>query len=98
MRAFFSFSSASVRANVDLGHAAGQLGQPLLQLFAVIIAGGDVDLAANLAMRPEWLRFRTTFDDRRIVAVDANQLGRAQVGKLDLVQLDPQVFMIAARR
>ena len=36
------------RADVDLGHAAGELGEPLLELFAVVVAGGVLDLAADL--------------------------------------------------
>ena len=37
------------RADVDLGHAAGQLGQPLLQLLAVVVAVGRLDLACGSA-------------------------------------------------
>jgi hypothetical protein len=40
-------------ADVDDGHAAGQLGQALLELLAVVVAGGGLlDLGADLAMRP----------------------------------------------
>ena len=34
-------------ADVDLGHAAGELGQPLFQLLAVVVALGVGDLAAD---------------------------------------------------
>ena len=34
-------------ADVDLGHAAGQLGQPLFELLAVVVALGVGDLAAD---------------------------------------------------
>ncbi len=37
---------------VDLGHAAGQLGQPLLQLFAIVFAVSPLDFAANLLRTP----------------------------------------------
>ncbi len=33
------------RADVDLGDAAGELGQTLLQLLAVVVAGRRLDLA-----------------------------------------------------
>ena len=36
------------RAHADDGHAAGQLGQPLLQLLPVIVAGAAVDLDPDL--------------------------------------------------
>ena len=36
------------RPDPDDGHAAGELGQPLLQLFAIIVARRLVDLAADL--------------------------------------------------
>jgi hypothetical protein len=39
-------------ADVDLGHAAGQLGQPLFELLAVVVAGGVLDLARIWSMRP----------------------------------------------
>jgi hypothetical protein len=34
------------RADVDLGDAAGELGQALLELLAVVVAGGGLDLAS----------------------------------------------------
>ena len=47
-RAFFSFISLSVAAaDVDLGDAAGQLGEPLFELLVVVVARGVVDLAAD---------------------------------------------------
>ena len=36
------------RADADLGHAAGQLGQPLLELLLVVVAGGRLDFLADL--------------------------------------------------
>ena len=35
-------------ADADDGHAAGQLGQPLLQLLAVVVAGRGLGLGADL--------------------------------------------------
>jgi hypothetical protein len=35
-------------ADLDDGHAASQLGQTFLQLFAVVVAGGDFDLRLDL--------------------------------------------------
>jgi hypothetical protein len=39
-------------ADVDDGHAAGQLGEALLELLAVVVAGGLLDLLADLLARP----------------------------------------------
>jgi len=60
----------------DHGHAAYQLGQPLLQLLAVVVAGGLVDLAANFfhaTLDISGLAF--AFDDGRVVFVDGDFLG-----------------------
>ena len=38
----------SGRADLDHRHAAGQLGQPLLQLLAVVVGGGVLDLSLDL--------------------------------------------------
>src|SRR5262249_5250592 len=35
-------------ADMDHGHAAGELGEALLELLAVVVAGGFLDLAADL--------------------------------------------------
>ena len=37
------------RADLDDGHAAGQLGQALLELLAVVVRGGLLDLGLDLA-------------------------------------------------
>ena len=58
-------------ADVDLGHAAGQLGQPLLQLLAVVVAVGRFDLAADLLGAAVDGRLRAgAADDRRVVGRD----------------------------
>src|SRR5262249_50614872 len=38
----------SSRADLDHRHAAGQLRQPLLQFLAIVVAGGLIDLGAQL--------------------------------------------------
>ncbi len=49
MRSFFSFISTLGRsADFDDRHAAGQLGQPLLQLLSVEIGGGLFHLGLDL--------------------------------------------------
>jgi hypothetical protein len=39
-------------ADVDLGDAAGELGEALLELLAVVVAGGVLDLRRICSMRP----------------------------------------------
>ncbi len=80
-------------AHLDHRHATDQLRQPLLQLLAVVVAGGLVDLAADF-LHPAFdlgvLAF--ALDDGGVVLVDGDLLGLAEVGNLDVLQLDAQVF------
>ncbi len=58
-------------ADVDLRHAAGQLGQPLLQLLAIVVAVGVLDLAANLlGPAVDRVLLAGAADDRRVVGRD----------------------------
>src|SRR5207249_7051025 len=63
-------------ANFDYSHATDQFRQPLLQLLAVVVAGGLIDLAANF-LHPAFdvgvLAF--TFDDGGVVLVNGDLLG-----------------------
>src|SRR6185369_8515349 len=80
-------------SDFDHSHAADQLRQPLLQLLAVVVAGGLVDLAADFlhpAFDVRVLAF--AFDDRGVVFVHRDLLGLAEVANLDVLQLDAQVF------
>ena len=80
-------------ADVDLRHAAGELRQALLELLAVVVAGGDVDLAADLLDAAlDGLGLAGAFDDRGVVVVDRDLLGLAELVDLDLVELDAQVL------
>ena len=68
-------------ADVDLGHAAGELGQPLFELLAIVVAGGVVDLAADLVDAAlDVGALAGAFDDRGVVLVDDDLLGAAEVG------------------
>ena len=80
-------------ADFDHRHAADQLRQPLLQLLAVVVAGGLVDLAANF-LHPAFDLgvLALAFDDGRVVLVDGDLLGLAEVGHLHVLQLDSEVF------
>ena len=69
-------------ADVDLGHAAGELRQPLFELLAVVVAGGVLDLAADLVDAAlDVGALAGAFDDRRVVLVDDDLLGPAELGE-----------------
>jgi len=79
--------------HVDDGNAASQLGEALLELLAVVVAGGLFDLAADLVDPALDLGvLAMTFDDGGVFLLDQHALGAAQVGQLEAVQLDAEVF------
>src|SRR5438874_8783551 len=56
--------------DLDDGNTAGQLGQPLLQLLAIEVAGGLGDLSPNLLDAAfDGLFGAAALDDRRLVLV-----------------------------
>ena len=77
------------RADLDHRHAADQLGQPLLQLLAVVVGGRLLDLGADL-LDPalDVLGLAGALDDRGVVLVDRDLLGLAEVVELDVLELD----------
>ena len=80
-------------ADVDDGHAAGQLGQALLQFLAVVIGGGFVNLAADLVDTAlDVGGLAVAFDDGGVFLVNDDALGAAQVFQPDAFQLDAQVL------
>src|SRR6185437_3453412 len=81
------------RTDLDDGHAADQLRQPLLQLLAVVVRGGLLDLRANLLHAALDLAIRSAaIDDRRVVLVDGDALRRAQVLDLHALELDAEIL------
>src|SRR5579859_3635501 len=80
-------------ADFDHGHATNQLRQPLLQLLAVVVAGSLLHLAANFFHAAFDLSvLALALDHRRVVLVDGDLLGLAQVRDLHVLQLDSQIF------
>ena len=79
--------------DLDDGNAANQLRQPLLQLLAVVVAGGLLDLAADF-LHPAFdlAGLALTFDDGGVVLVDGDLLGLAEIADLHVLQLDAQIF------
>src|ERR1700690_4269474 len=81
------------RADIDDGDAPGELGEALLELLAVVVGGGLLDLAADLlhaaldvgAPAP-------ALDDRGVLLVDDDALCAAEVADLDVLKLDAEVL------
>ena len=81
------------RTDLDDGNAADQLGQTLLQLLAVVVGGGLLDLGANLLHAAFDLAvLAAAVDDGGVVLVDGDALGGAEVFDLDALELDAEVF------
>ena len=81
------------RTDLDDGDAADQLRQPLLQLLAVVVGGGVLDLRAELLDAALDGRGRAAaLDDRRVVLVDGDLLGLAEILELDALELDAEVL------
>ena len=80
-------------ADIDDGHAAGELGQAFLELLAVVVAGGFLDLAADLVHAALDVGvLAVAFDDRGVFLVDDDALGPAEIVERDVLELDAEVF------
>src|SRR2546427_7187465 len=91
-RLFLLHLSFGGRADLDDGDAADQLRQPLLQLLAVVVRRGVLDLGAELFHAPlDGGRRARPFDDRRIVLIDRDLLRLAEVFQLDVLELEAKI-------
>ena len=69
-------------ADLDHRNAAGQLGKALLQLLAIIVGGGVLDLLTDLGATALDVRLLAlAVDDRGVLLLDAHPLGAAEHGK-----------------
>src|SRR6266699_4004803 len=79
--------------NFDHSNAPDQLRQPFLQLLAVVVAGRLLDLAAKFFYAAfDLVVLALAFDHCGVVLVHGDLLGLAEVGHLDVLQLDAEVF------
>ena len=80
-------------ADLDDGDAAGELGQALLELLAVVVRGGLLDLRLDLgdAALEVGLLARAV-DDRGVVLLDDDLLGLAEHVERDVLELDAEVL------
>src|SRR5258707_9094778 len=80
-------------ADFDYGYATDQLRQPLLQLLAVVVAGGLIYLAANFFYAAFDFRVLAfAFDDGGVVFVDGDFLGLAEISNLNVLELNAEIF------
>ncbi len=79
--------------DLDDGDAADELGETLLELLAVVVGGGLVDLGADLLDAAfDFAILAAAVDDGGVVLVDGDALGGAEVLDLDALELDAEVF------
>ena len=78
---------------LDDRHAAHELREAFLELLAIVIAGGALDLPADLVgAAVDVLPLAAAFDDQCLVLVDGDPLGLAKVLKLHVLEFDAQVL------
>ena len=81
------------RAHLDQRHAAGQLGQALLQLLLVVVAGHLLDLQADLLdPRLDRLLVARAVDEGRIFLGALGLLDAAEVLEGRFLELQPQLL------
>src|SRR5690606_4013466 len=84
-------------ADIDDGDTAGELREALLQLLTVVVAGGFLDLAADLVDAALDLgALARALDDRGVLLVHDDALGAAEVLDLEVLKLDAEVLGDAA--
>src|SRR5207248_3255762 len=80
-------------ADPDDRNAAGKLCEALLQLFAVIVGGGFLDLLPDLgAAAVDIGLLPAAVDDRRVLLLDADLLGLAEHVERDILELDAEIL------
>ena len=80
------------RADLDHADAAGELGDPLLQLLAVPVGVGALDLGLQLSDAGlDLLALAGTVDDGGVVLRHHDAAGPAQLLETDLVELEPDL-------
>ena len=80
-------------ADIDDGHTASELGEALLELLAIVVAGGFLDLLADLVdAAGDRFGGAAAFNDDGVFLADVDALGLAEVAEFDRLELDAEVF------
>ncbi len=81
------------RPDADLDQSVGQLGEAFLELLAVVVARGGLDLAADLLDAGfDLFVVAGAFGDGGVIVVHRDALGHAQIGDGDAFQIDAQIL------
>src|SRR6185503_18893226 len=87
------------RADLDHGDAADELGEALLQLLAIVVARGVLDLRADLLDAPLDVTLLARAVDGGVVLVDRDALGAAEILEREVLELEAEILSdrLAAR-
>src|SRR5258706_11582449 len=81
------------RADVQHGHAAGELRQPLLQLLLVVIRRGLLDLGLDLRLAAlDLVVLPLAVYERGVVLVHDDALGAAEIVERRVLELQPELL------
>jgi len=87
-RSLFLHLHLGRRADFDQRHAAGQLGDALLQFLTIVVAGGFVDLLADILDAPfDLLGVAGAIDDRGFFFPHFDALGLTQIVQTGFLEL-----------
>ena len=90
---FFLHLRLGRRADLDHRHTAHELRQPFLQLLAVVVRRGLLDLGADLLDSTfDGGAGAITLDDGRVVLVDRDLLRLAKILHADVLELQPEIL------
>ena len=79
--------------DADHRDAACEFGQPLLELLAIVIRDGFLDLCLDLSnTRLDIALLASAVDDRGVLLIDHQLLGLAKHGERDILELNAEIF------
>ena len=90
--AFFDLDLGGA-ADADHRHAAGELGETLLEFFAIVVGRGHFDFRFDLRNAPlNVLLFPGAVDDRGVLFLDHYRLGFTEHVELHVLKLDTEIL------
>src|SRR5262249_29861929 len=81
------------RTYLDHRHASNELRKSLLELLAIVVGCGVLDLRSDLLYATfNFSRLAGSFDDGRVVLINHDFLGTAEIGQLNALELNSEIF------